>query len=349
MNINSFVNRNPMEVHEDKSPACPFVTGVADNTSLQQRGQASGRHFHQLLFGATSENKTHPLSPGSGRGHEQKSASQGRRSRSDRFPTSPSGQSSSGRHPEAGSQALSVPDSHRRTVEPSLPTHHPQEPSRPQAPEPASPSRPAEPITPGAREPTSPPQPSQPIRPQAPEPASPSRPAEPITPGAREPTSLPQPSQQIRVQTVENGLPYQSARPVSTQQQQQQVTTSRSRRPTASGPAEEDPGRNGRSNQSPGSDADTAPPATPPAGPSPAPAPQPPSSSTAEPARELVTYTQLGIYTQEPKRPDFAIASARVNTFAGWPHSSTHTPEDMAEAGFYYVGELGCLIDLFLA
>ena len=50
-------------------------------------------------------------------------------------------------------------------------------------------------------------------------------------------------------------------------------------------------------------------------------------------------YNQLGIYAQEPKQPDLTIAMSRKNTYTGWPHATTHTPEEMAEAGFYYVGQ----------
>ncbi|XP_076445589.1 uncharacterized protein LOC143283291 [Babylonia areolata] len=62
------------------------------------------------------------------------------------------------------------------------------------------------------------------------------------------------------------------------------------------------------------------------------------ASTNGESGRETVTYAQLGIYTQEPKRPDFAITSSRVNSFTNWPHCASHSPEDMAEAGFYFVG-----------
>jgi FtsP/CotA-like multicopper oxidase with cupredoxin domain len=53
-----------------------------------------------------------------------------------------------------------------------------------------------------------------------------------------------------------------------------------------------------------------------------------------------VTYSQLGIYTEEPKRFDYAITGSRVGTYTDWPHPHTHTPDEMAEAGFYFVGEL---------
>ena len=54
----------------------------------------------------------------------------------------------------------------------------------------------------------------------------------------------------------------------------------------------------------------------------------------------LVTYEELGIFTQRPKRPDLAVFSVRVNTFNKnpWPHPQTLPPEEMAEAGFYFTG-----------
>ena len=33
-----------------------------------------------------------------------------------------------------------------------------------------------------------------------------------------------------------------------------------------------------------------------------------------------------------------------MNTYTGWPHATTHSPEEMAEAGFYYVGKFFGLI-----
>ena len=290
MDVSSFVNRNPVELHRTRSPACPLVTGTADNTSLQQHGQITGLHFIKLFFGATSDKQTHLLSPGSAKEREedQRSVSHGRRSRSDPFSTSSTGPGSPRGQPEPCSPALSAPGSHRRMVEPTQQPAHPPEPIRSQAPESALSILPTEPITSPASEPALPPQPSEPIR----------------------------------AQTTGNALPYQTARPISTHHQQ----TASSPQPT------EMPGRDA-SNQ-PGSNTNSAP-ATPPADA----APQSPPSTT-EPPRQLVTYSQLGIYTQEPKRPDFAIATTRMNTYTGWPHSSTHTPADMAEAGFYYVGKL---------
>ena len=53
----------------------------------------------------------------------------------------------------------------------------------------------------------------------------------------------------------------------------------------------------------------------------------------------MVTYEDLGIFSQAPKRPDLAVTQVRINTFEGWPYDSSHPREKMAEAGFYYTGE----------
>ena len=53
---------------------------------------------------------------------------------------------------------------------------------------------------------------------------------------------------------------------------------------------------------------------------------------------QLVTYEELGIFSQRPKRPDMAVTQVRINTFEGWPHNESHPREEMAEAGFYYTG-----------
>nr|KAG5693494.1 hypothetical protein BaRGS_006484 [Batillaria attramentaria] len=53
---------------------------------------------------------------------------------------------------------------------------------------------------------------------------------------------------------------------------------------------------------------------------------------------QVVTYEQLGIFAQRPKRQDMAVAATRINTFEAWPHADSHPASEMAEAGFYYTG-----------
>lgn len=60
-------------------------------------------------------------------------------------------------------------------------------------------------------------------------------------------------------------------------------------------------------------------------------------SSTQE--RQVVTYEQLGIFAQRPRRPDMAVVATRMTTFEGWPHAGSHPPSEMADAGFYYTGQ----------
>nr|KAG5702855.1 hypothetical protein BaRGS_001937 [Batillaria attramentaria] len=62
------------------------------------------------------------------------------------------------------------------------------------------------------------------------------------------------------------------------------------------------------------------------------------ASTSSETPRQVVTYAQLGIFTQQPKRQDMVVGATRCNTFSGWPHAETHTPEEMSDAGFYYTG-----------
>ena len=53
---------------------------------------------------------------------------------------------------------------------------------------------------------------------------------------------------------------------------------------------------------------------------------------------QLVTYEDLGIFSQQPKRPDMVVSTIRLGTFDGWPHEQSHPRGEMAEAGFYYTG-----------
>ena len=62
-------------------------------------------------------------------------------------------------------------------------------------------------------------------------------------------------------------------------------------------------------------------------------------SSEARSGQQVVTYQQLGIVTEAPKRPDMAMINSRVGTFRNWPSSSSHTPLELSEAGFYYAGQ----------
>ena len=54
VDINSFVNTDPMQLHKARSPNCPLVTGAASNMSVQERGQISGHSFIKHMFQATT-------------------------------------------------------------------------------------------------------------------------------------------------------------------------------------------------------------------------------------------------------------------------------------------------------
>lgn len=46
----------------------------------------------------------------------------------------------------------------------------------------------------------------------------------------------------------------------------------------------------------------------------------------------------LGIMTERPKNPRFAVEAVRAATFRNWPQRMKQTPELLAKAGFYYAG-----------
>lgn len=68
---------------------------------------------------------------------------------------------------------------------------------------------------------------------------------------------------------------------------------------------------------------------------------KPSSEGKAEPSKEKkkLTYSDLGIFAEKPKRPDMAVMNKRLSTFNGkWKDSYTQTPKMLAEAGMYYAG-----------
>lgn len=55
----------------------------------------------------------------------------------------------------------------------------------------------------------------------------------------------------------------------------------------------------------------------------------------------------LGIITDRPKQPQYAIESQRLASFQSWPAYKHQTPQQLAEAGFWYAGKCcACLIML---
>ncbi|WAR06881.1 BIR7B-like protein [Mya arenaria] len=53
--------------------------------------------------------------------------------------------------------------------------------------------------------------------------------------------------------------------------------------------------------------------------------------------------TGLGIQTSMPKHPQYAPKTTRENSYNGWPNTSSHTPIELAEAGFYFAGFGDCV------
>ena len=47
-----------------------------------------------------------------------------------------------------------------------------------------------------------------------------------------------------------------------------------------------------------------------------------------------------GNSTKRAQYPNYALCAARLSTFRGWPEDKSQTPEEMAEAGFFYTGML---------
>lgn len=59
------------------------------------------------------------------------------------------------------------------------------------------------------------------------------------------------------------------------------------------------------------------------------------------PARKNeVNFEDIGLpkYTG-PKRKDYVTKESRVKTYSKWPERLEQTPEEMAEAGFFYCGK----------
>ncbi|KAK7107926.1 death-associated inhibitor of apoptosis 1-like [Littorina saxatilis] len=67
--------------------------------------------------------------------------------------------------------------------------------------------------------------------------------------------------------------------------------------------------------------------------------------SKVEPPKEKkkLTYSDLGIFAEKPKRADMAVLQKRLSTFTGkWKSQYTQTPKMLADAGMYYAGYADC-------
>ena len=50
--------------------------------------------------------------------------------------------------------------------------------------------------------------------------------------------------------------------------------------------------------------------------------------------------TEYGITVSTPKHHQYAIKDVRRGTFKNWPSHITQKPDELAEAGFFYTGDL---------
>ena len=46
----------------------------------------------------------------------------------------------------------------------------------------------------------------------------------------------------------------------------------------------------------------------------------------------------LGIVTDRPRHPNYAVEAVRLNSFVNWPSTKEQTPQMLAKAGFFYAG-----------
>ena len=67
------------------------------------------------------------------------------------------------------------------------------------------------------------------------------------------------------------------------------------------------------------------------------------NNSVEHQANEKPTsYDSLRIFTQEPKRPEYAVEAVRLQSFGGWPQDHHLKPADLAKAGYFYTGYSDC-------
>ncbi|XP_059147848.1 uncharacterized protein LOC131935470 [Physella acuta] len=66
------------------------------------------------------------------------------------------------------------------------------------------------------------------------------------------------------------------------------------------------------------------------------------SGNTSKTGKRNPTYAELGIITERPKRPEYAVKVKRQETYGGWPRDHHLTIEELVDAGFYYAGYGDC-------
>lgn len=62
-------------------------------------------------------------------------------------------------------------------------------------------------------------------------------------------------------------------------------------------------------------------------------------SSNKNQQSETTSYEPLGITTQHPVYPQYAITVVRMSSFRHWPKDKKQHPQDLAKAGFFYEGK----------
>jgi hypothetical protein len=73
-------------------------------------------------------------------------------------------------------------------------------------------------------------------------------------------------------------------------------------------------------------------------------APSNPSTNMPPPNIGFMNYQPMsnmeamGINTERPSKPQYAVESSRISTFCNWPTDKHQTPEALGSAGFYFAG-----------
>ena len=59
-----------------------------------------------------------------------------------------------------------------------------------------------------------------------------------------------------------------------------------------------------------------------------------------------VLATSVSRLTPRCRHPEYRTIGVRLASFSGWPKELTQTPQNVAEAGFYYTGRFSLLYSL---
>ena len=67
-----------------------------------------------------------------------------------------------------------------------------------------------------------------------------------------------------------------------------------------------------------------------------------PASNGNNNSGKPLTYSDLAIITEQPKKPEYRIRSTRRQTFSDWPSQHHLSVDDLSDAGFYFAGYGDC-------